>query len=81
MDTQVYSQRLGQITQAQLQAALSRFDLGAFVRAEPTRDGLFGQNLFLTSDRGAYVLRGAPHYSWQVPTEQFFARLLHERTV
>jgi len=80
MDIASYSQRLGAITQAQFQAALSRFDLGAFLRAEPTSDGLFGQNVFVTSDQGAYVLRGAPHYPWQFPTEQFSARLLHERT-
>jgi hygromycin-B 7''-O-kinase len=81
MDARVYSQQLGPITPAQLQAALSRFGLGAFVRAAPTFGGLFGQNLFLTSDQGEYVLRGKPHYPWQFPTEQFFARLLHERTV
>jgi hygromycin-B 7''-O-kinase len=81
MDASVYSQRLGPISVAQLQVALDRFDLGAFVRAEPTSGGLFGQNLFLTSDQGEFVLRGKPHYPWQLPTEQFFARLLHERAV
>jgi len=29
---------------------------------------------------GEYVLRGDPHFWWQFPTEQFFARQLHERT-
>src|ERR671919_748082 len=29
---------------------------------------------------GEFVLRGAPHYDWQLPSERFFARLLHERT-
>lgn len=80
MDATVYSQRLGPITPAQLQAALSRFGLGAFVRAAPISGGLFGQNLFLTSDQGEFVLRGKPHYPWQFPTERFFAELLHERT-
>lgn len=81
MDANVYSQRLGPISVAQLQAALDRFGLGAFVRAAPTFGGLFGQNLSLTSDQGEFVLRGKPHYPWQLPTEQFFARLQHERTV
>ncbi len=80
MGTKIYSKRLGPITRAQFQAALDRFDLGAFVSAAPTSDGLFGQNVFVTSTTGEYVLRGAPHYGWQFPTEQFFARLLHERT-
>ncbi len=50
------------------------------MRAEPITGGLFGQNLFLTSTSGEYVLRGVPHYPWQFPAERFFARLLHERT-
>ncbi len=81
MDSLVYSERLGRITPAQFQAALDRFALGRFVRADAISDGLFGQNVFVTSDQGAYVLRGNPHYDWQFPTELFFARLLHERTV
>jgi hygromycin-B 7''-O-kinase len=75
-----YSTRLGHITPAQFQAALDRFGLGTFVRAEPVVGGLFGQNVFVTSTGGELVLRGVPHYDWQLPTERFFARLLHERT-
>lgn len=75
-----YSKRLGHITPAQFQAALNRFDLGTFVRAEAVVGGLFGQNVFVTSTSGTFVLRGVPHYGWQLPTERFFARVLHERT-
>jgi aminoglycoside phosphotransferase (APT) family kinase protein len=75
-----YSKRLGRLSDAQLQAALDRFDLGMLTIAEPIPFGLFGQNLFVTSTRGAFVLRGCPHYAWQFPTEEFFADLLHERT-
>ena len=75
-----YSKRLGHISPAQIQAALSRFDLGTFVRAEAVVGGLFGQNVFVTSTSGAFVLRGVPHYDWQLPTERFFVRVLHERT-
>jgi aminoglycoside phosphotransferase (APT) family kinase protein len=75
-----YSQRLGPISEAQLQAALDRFGLGRLVSAAPIPFGLFGQNVFVNSTHGAYILRGAPHYDWQLPAEQFFARLLHERT-
>jgi len=42
--------------------------------------GLFGQNVFITSTRGEFVLRGVPHYPWQFPTEQFFVEQLHRRT-
>jgi len=74
------SARLGQIAPAQFQAALDRFDLGKFIGATPIPFGLFGQNVFLTSTAGEFVLRGCPHYPWQFPCERFFARLLHERS-
>lgn len=77
---QVYSHRLGSISGEQFQAALDRFNLGTFLSAEPIPFGVFGQNVFVTSTAGQYVLRGAPHFPWQFPTEQFIARLLHERT-
>ncbi len=75
-----YSKRLGNISDEQLQRALSYFDLGEFLHAEPILFGLFGQNLFLTSTAGEFVLRGVPHYDWQFPTEQFFVEQLHART-
>ena len=75
-----YSQRLGVISDSQFQAALKRLGLGDFVYAEPVAGGLFGQNVFVTSTTGEYVLRGSPHYDWQLPAERFFAQLLHERT-
>ena|GEM_PF-5010758 len=75
-----YSKRLGVLSQRQFQAALDRFDLGELVRAEPIPFGNFGQNVFLTSSEGEYVLRGVPHYPWQFLKERFFTQLLHERT-
>ncbi len=75
-----YSQRLGMIADTQFQAALDRFQLGRFIRAEAIPFGLFGQNVFVESTTGEYVLRGSPHFWWQFPTEQFFAHQLHTRT-
>jgi hygromycin-B 7''-O-kinase len=80
MMTREYSKRLGHISDAQLQAALNCFDLGKFLCAEPIPFGLFGQNLFVTSTAGEFVLRGAPHYDWQFPTEKFFIEQLQART-
>jgi aminoglycoside phosphotransferase (APT) family kinase protein len=80
MRTREYSKRLGMLSDNQLQTALERLGLGDFVRAEPIPFGLFGQNLFLTSTKGEFVLRGAPHSDWQFPTEQFFAEQLHQKT-
>lgn len=77
---QVYSERLGAIAPHQFQAALTRFGLGTFVGATPVSRGLFGQNVFVESSLGAYVLRGVPHYPWQFPKERFGATLLHQRS-
>jgi hygromycin-B 7''-O-kinase len=76
----MYSTRLGAITPQQFQMALARFGLGELTAAQHIESGLFGQNVFVTCTAGEWVLRGAPHYDWQFPTEEFFARLIHERT-
>lgn len=83
----VYSQRLGPISNGQLDRAAGRLGLGRFVSAAPTSGGLFGQNLFLTTTEGEFVLRGAPHWlngkrhdQWQFRKELFFAELLHNHT-
>lgn len=47
-----YSDRLGEISDEQLQKALDKFSLGKLLKAELVNQGLFGQNLFLTSDKG-----------------------------
>lgn len=75
-----YSERLGQLSDDQLQAALDRFGLGELRHAEPVPIGLFGQNVFLSSSKGDYVLRGSPSSTEQFPKEQFFFDLIHERT-
>ena len=79
MTGNIYAKRLGLITDEQLQAALDRFHLGRFLGAEPVPFGVFGQNLFVSSTAGDFVLRGNPLFWWQFPTEQFYARFLHER--
>jgi hypothetical protein len=88
-----YSKRLGAISDAQFEAVAARWNLGRFVRAAPVTNGLFGQNVFVTTSDGEFVLRGAPHWvkgpddsewrredRWQFSKEKFFAQLLHERT-
>ena len=80
MTIREYSQRLGNISDEQLQGALGYFDLGELLHAEPIPFGLFGQNLFVTSTVGEFVLRGVPHYDWQFPTEMFFTEQLHTKT-
>jgi hygromycin-B 7''-O-kinase len=79
MTGRVYSQHLGLISDEQFQAALDRFNLGRLIQAESIPFGLFGQNVFISSTQGKYVLRGRPHFWWQFATEQFYARFLYER--
>jgi aminoglycoside phosphotransferase (APT) family kinase protein len=89
----VYSQRLGGISTEQFEAVAARLNLGRFVKAAPATSGLFGQNVFVTTRDGEFVLRGAPHWvkdlgeteyrredRWQFTKEVFFARQLHART-
>lgn len=76
----VSTRALGPLTRPQLDAALDRFGVGTFVSAEAATTGNWGQNCFVTTTAGEFVLRGAPFYSWQLLEEQFFARLLHEKT-
>jgi hypothetical protein len=78
--TREYSLRLGVISAKQFQAALDRFDLGKLLDAQPATAGLFGQNVFLSTTKGEYVLRGCPHYSWQFPKERYFAKQIDEHT-
>lgn len=75
-----YSERLGDLSAGQLQASLTRFGLGELVSTEAIPYGLFGQNLYLDSDAGRFVFRGAPHYDWQLPTERYFADLVQRST-
>lgn len=79
MTGSIYSKYLGLLSDEQLQAALDRFRLGRLIQAEPIPFGVYGQNAFVSSTHGEYVLRGKPNFRCQFPTEQFYARFLHER--
>ena len=89
----VYSERLGAISDEQFHAVADRLQIGRFVKAAPTTSGLFGQNVFVTTTEGEFVLRGAPHWvkavheaqwhqedRWQFSKEKYFAEQLHAHT-
>ena len=80
MEIQSYSHRLGTLTAQQFQAALDRFQLGTLIQAEPVRFGNIGQNVFVSSTKGEFVLRGAPLDAAQFPGERWFMQQLHEHT-
>lgn len=75
-----YSNRLGEISEAQVQAALTDLHLGDLVSSAAIPFGLFGQNFFVTSTQGEFVIRAAPHYDWQLPTERHFAGVIARET-
>ena len=82
-----YSSRLDTIQDQQFAAAVRKAGLGEFISASPVSGGLFGQNVFLTTTKGDYVFRGAPHWhnggpndAWQFPKERLYADLLHTHT-
>jgi aminoglycoside phosphotransferase (APT) family kinase protein len=94
-EAKTYSERLGAISDAQFSAATERAGVGKFLHAAPITSGLFGQNVFVTTSDGEFVLRGAPHWvdykdsgpwhwepndRYQFTKEALFARLLHENT-
>ena len=92
-EAKVYSSRLGAISDEQFAEVARRWNLGAFVSAAPVTSGLFGQNVFVTTTKGEFVLRGAPHWvrrpgettyrpedRLQFTQEKFFAQQLHEHT-
>lgn len=73
---------LGNLTDAQLQAALDRFGLGTLVKAEAFTDGLFGKNVGIITDADRWVLRGDPwpsHSDDQFRRERFWASSIRER--
>ena len=70
---------LGPIARHQFQAALTRFDLGDFVDADPAPEGAqFGHRALVTSSKGKFILRGRPPGPWHFPKEKFGAELLHK---
>lgn len=80
MPNVIETPRLGTITAPQLQAALDRFGLGTVIEVMPVPFSNWGQNLFLTSTQGNFVLRGAPLAPDQFPLERYFIRRLAEET-
>ena len=74
-----YSTRLGRIDSAQLQQACDLFDVGTLEAAEPASAGVWGQNILLTTSRGAFVLRGNPIVPHQLRKERVVAEAINDR--
>jgi hygromycin-B 7''-O-kinase len=73
---------LGELSDAQLQTALDRFDLGRLVSAEALTNGLFGKNVGIVTDADRWVLRGHPwpaNSDEQFRRERFWARSIRQQ--
>ncbi|WP_226001141.1 phosphotransferase family protein [Paenibacillus sp. BJ-4] len=83
MTTTIYfsSNRLGEVTNDQLQRVLDRFDLGRLLSSEKTTEGVMGQTLYISSTAGQFVLKGNPLFSGQWVEERFMVEQLHTRTL
>jgi len=80
MQARKYSERLGVIEPAQLNAVAEQFDLGVIIDARPAVGGLFGQNVMLETTEGWYVFRGNPHGPGQLTKERRVADLINAQS-
>lgn len=74
------SNKLGKITNNQLQLMLNRFNEGKLISSERTMNGVMGQTMFVTSTHGGFVLKGNPLYPGQFLEEQYFVENIHNKT-
>ncbi len=72
--------KLGEVTDQQLQLMLNRFGLGRLTSAAKTAKGVGNQTMFVRSTAGEYVLKGNPLYAGQFVEEQFYVDNLLART-
>ncbi|BFH61860.1 phosphotransferase family protein [Paenibacillus azoreducens] len=82
MSTEIFfsSNKLGTITDKQLQLVLDRFHLGELITSEKTANGVGNQTLFISSTAGEYVLKGNPLFAGQFIEEKFYVDNLLEIT-
>lgn len=66
------SNKLGDITNEQLQQMLNQHNLGELISAKRTDNGAMGQTMFVHSSKGDFVLKGNPLFPGQLKEEQFF---------
>ncbi|MFE6169515.1 phosphotransferase family protein [Viridibacillus arvi] len=66
------SNKLGDITNDQLQQMLNQHNLGELISAIKTENGAMGQTMFVHSSKGEFVLKGNPLFPGQFEEEQYF---------
>ncbi|MGE7919133.1 phosphotransferase family protein [Viridibacillus sp. NPDC093762] len=66
------SNKLGDITNEQLQQMLNQHNFGKLISSKKTDNGAMGQTMFVHSSKGEFVLKGNPLFPGQFEEEQFF---------
>jgi hygromycin-B 7''-O-kinase len=74
------SNKLGKVTDQQLQRMLNRFNLGKLISFQRTSKGVGNQTMFVISSSGEYVLKGNPLFEGQFVEEKFYVDNLLRRT-
>lgn len=74
------SNKLGLVTNEQLQLMLNRFNLGKLISSVKTPKGIGKQTMFVISSSGEYVLKGNPLFEGQFIEEKFYVDNLLRRT-
>ncbi|WLD94628.1 phosphotransferase family protein [Alkalihalobacillus sp. AL-G] len=74
------SNKLGVITDDQLQEMLNKFNLGRLISSRNTEQGVMKQTRFVYSTEGEFVFKGNPLYPGQLIEEKFFVEELYKRT-
>lgn len=82
MTTEIFfsSNKLGVVTNQQLQLMLNRFNLGNLISSEKTSKGVGYQTMFVRSSLGEYVLKGNPLFEGQFIEEKFYVENLLRQT-
>lgn len=82
MTTKIFfsTNRIGSITNEQVQEVLDRFNLGNLKGFRETPNGVGKQTIFISSGSGEYVLKGNPLYGGQFLEEKFYVDSLNKLT-
>ncbi|WP_100011721.1 phosphotransferase [Lentibacillus sediminis] len=74
------SNKLGDVTNDQLQLMLNKFNKGKLLSSQRPANGVMGQTILISSTAGEFVLKGNPLYPGQFLGEQYFVENLQEKT-
>ncbi|WMT39661.1 hypothetical protein RE628_19965 [Paenibacillus sp. D2_2] len=82
MTTEIFfsTNKVGVLTNNQVQEMLDRYNLGKLISIQETSKGVGKQTMFVSSTAGEFVLKGNPLYEGQFVEEKFYIENLSELT-